>query len=106
MTEAAFQNKLIRRLKRMFPGCVVLKNDPHYIQGILDLTLLTRDGFWACLEVKAERDSRRRPNQDYYVRVLDEMSFAAYVYPDNVEEVLTALQETFASRRAACLPQP
>lgn len=106
MTEAAFQAKLIRRLKQTFPGCVVLKNDANYLQGILDLTLLTREGFWACLEVKAERDSRRRPNQDYYVHLLDEMSFAAYVYPDNVEEVLTALQQAFASRRAACLPQP
>jgi len=103
VTEAAFQSRLIRKLKRIFPGCVVLKNDPQQTQGILDLTILWGP-FWGMLEVKAERDSRRRPNQDYYVEVLDDMSFAAYIFPDNEEEVLLALQETFASRRAACLP--
>jgi hypothetical protein len=96
MTEAAFQAKLIRKLKRIFPGCVVLKNDPQYQQGILDLTILWGQ-FWGMLEVKAERNSPRRPNQDYYVEMLDDMSFAAYIYPDNEEEVLTALQQAFAS---------
>lgn len=103
MTEAAFQSRLIRKLKRIFPGCVVLKNDANYLQGILDLTILWGP-FWGMLEVKAEHDSRRRPNQDYYVELLDDMSFAAYIYPDNEEEVLVALQEAFTSRRATCLP--
>jgi hypothetical protein len=104
VTEAAFQGQLIRKLKNLFPGCVVLKNDPQYQQGILDLTVLWGP-FWGMLEVKAARDSRRRPNQDYFVELLDDMSFAAYIYPDNEEEVLSALQEAFASRGAACLPQ-
>jgi hypothetical protein len=102
VTEAAFQSQLIRELKDLFPGCVVLKNDPQYQQGILDLTLLWGP-FWAMLEAKAARNSRRRPNQDYFVEMLDEMSFAAYIYPDNKEEVLLALQEAFASRGAARL---
>lgn len=104
MTEADYQAKLIRKLKRLFPGCVILKNDPQQQQGILDLTILWED-MWACLEVKAAHDSRRRPNQDYYVRQLDAMSFAAYINPDNEGEVMYALQEAFSSRRAACLPQ-
>lgn len=102
MTEAAFQAKLIRKLKRIFPGCVILKNDPQYQQGILDLTILWGEQ-WAALEVKASHDARRRPNQDYFVRVLDDMSFAAYINPDNEGEVLYALQEAFASRGSARL---
>ena len=39
MTENAYQAKLIKKLKRMFPGWMILKNDPQYVQGILDLTL-------------------------------------------------------------------
>jgi hypothetical protein len=104
VTEAAYQAKLIKKLKRMFPGCEVLKNDPTYIQGILDLTLLWGP-FWAMLEVKPHANAAQRPNQAYYVEQMDNMSFAAFIYPENEEEVLLALQEAFASRGAACLPQ-
>jgi hypothetical protein len=96
MTESAFQQKFIRRLRDTFPGCVILKNDPQYQQGILDLTLLWHN-MWAALEIKGSRTATLRPNQDYFVDKLDDMSFAAYVYPENEEEILRALQETFAS---------
>jgi len=96
MAENVFQAKLIRELKQMFPGCEILKNDSGYRQGILDLTILWGK-FWAMLEVKASEDAPLRPNQDYYVRKLNGMSFAAVIYPENEEEVLTALQETFSS---------
>jgi hypothetical protein len=102
VTEAMYQAKLIRKLKRVFPGCVVLKNDPQYQQGILDLTLLW-GWFWAMLEVKASVASPERPNQRYFVEQLDQMSFAAFICPENEEEVLLALQEAFSSRGAACV---
>jgi hypothetical protein len=49
------------------------------------------------LEVKASEDAPLRPNQGYYVRKLNDMSFAAIIYPENEKEVLAALQEAFAS---------
>ena len=104
MTENVYQARLIRKLKRTFPGCVVLKNDPEYLQGILDLTLFVGP-CWAMLEVKASATASERPNQAYYVRQMNNMSFAAFIYPENEEEVLTALQEAFASRGAACVSQ-
>ena len=96
MTESAYQNKLIRKLNKLFPGCVVLKNDPTYTQGIPDLTLLW-GRHWAALEVKAHAKANQRPNQDYYVNQMADMSFAAFIYPENEGEVLIALQEAFAS---------
>lgn len=102
--EAKYQAALIRRLKRMFPGCLVLKNDPQYIQGILDLTLFYGPA-WAMLEVKAHANAAERPNQAYYVKQMRDMSFAAFIYPENEEEVLSALSEAFVSRGAACVPQ-
>ena len=104
MTESVYQGTLIKRLKRTFPGCVVLKNDSQYIQGILDLTILYCD-LWAMLEVKAAADSPFQPNQEYYLEHLGQMSFAAVIYPEIEEEVLLALQEAFSSRGAACVPQ-
>jgi hypothetical protein len=102
MTENEYQAKLIKKLNCMFPGCVILKNDPARQQGITDLTILFGSA-WASLEVKASAGSSIRPNQRYYVRQLDEMSFAAFIYPENEAEVLDALQQAFASTRGTCI---
>ncbi len=99
MREAQYQAKLIRRLRREFPGCLILKNDTDYIQGIPDLTIFFYN-CWAMLEVKASYDSPEQPNQAYYVDLCDRMSFAAFISPDNEEEVLDALQFAFESNRS------
>lgn len=96
--ESVFQANLIGELKRRFPGCMVIKNDPNYIQGIPDLLVLYHDK-WAALECKRNSKSTHRPNQDYYIGVMDDMSFAAFIYPENKEEVLHGLQQAFESER-------
>lgn len=98
MLESAFQGALIKELKAMFPGCLVLKNDPNYIQGFPDLTILYRDK-WALLESKRETKASHQPNQDYYVNLADGMSFARFICPENKQEVLHELQRTFQSGR-------
>lgn len=92
--ESSFQANLIRELKRIFPGCVVVKNDPNYIQGFPDLTIFYKDK-WAVLECKKEANAKKRPNQEYYVGMLNEMSFSSFIYPENKEEVLYELQQAF-----------
>lgn len=94
--ENKFQADLIADLKTLFPGCVVLKNDPNYIQGIPDLLVLY-EGKWAALECKRSRTASARPNQDYYVGMLNDMSYAAFVYPENREDILNELQQTFGA---------
>lgn len=94
MAENKFQGKLITELKERFPGCVVMKNDPNYIQGIPDLTVLYKNK-WATLEVKDSEDAPKRPNQEYYVNQMDEMSFSSFIFPENKEEVLDELQHAF-----------
>lgn len=96
MLENKFQSDLIKSLKKMFPDCVVMKNDCNYIQGIPDLTVLYKDK-WAVLECKKECNATHRPNQDYYVEKLNHMSFARFIYPENKEEVLHELQQTFGT---------
>lgn len=94
--ERDFQAKLIKELKSIFPGCIVLKNDSSYIQGIPDLLVLYRDK-WASLEVKRSRTASHRPNQSYYVDLMDEMSFSRFICPENKEEVLHELEQAFRS---------
>lgn len=100
--ESKFQAELIKELKQLFPGIIILKNDANYIQGIPDLLLLFKDK-WAMLEVKKTGSASHRPNQDYYVSRLNEMSFARFIYPENREEVLHELEQTFNSRRSTCI---
>ena len=95
--ERDFQAKLIKEIKKLFPGCIVMKNDPDYIQGIPDLLILYKNK-WAALEVKISSKAGHRPNQDYYVKKMDDMSFAKFIYPENKEEVLYELQQTLCSR--------
>lgn len=100
MTENQYQAKIIRRLKEIFPGCEVIKTDASYQQGLPDLLILW-ENFWAVLEVKAAANSSIQPNQDHYIEKLSAMSFAAYIYPENEEEVLIALQQAFKPPRRA-----
>ncbi|MBQ8134802.1 MAG: hypothetical protein IJ192_10425 [Clostridia bacterium] len=96
MLESKFQAELIKDLKNLFPGCIITKNDCNYIQGFPDLTILYKDK-WAVLECKKEENAKRRPNQDYYVGILNQMSFSRFIYPENKEEVLHELQQTFGT---------
>ena len=95
--ESKFQSKLIRSLKDRFGQVIVLKNDPTYIQGIPDLLVLYNNK-WAALECKDSQKARHRPNQNYYISKMDQMSFAAFIYPENYEEVLDELTKFFMAR--------
>ena len=94
ISETIYQADLIERLYRLFPGCIVLKNDAKMVQGIPDLLILY-NSYWAMLEVKINANASRQSNQEYYIKKFDGMSFAAFVYPENEEDVLYALQSTF-----------
>lgn len=99
MRENVYQAKLIKKLKHLFKGCIVLKNDPSYLQGVPDLLVLYKNK-WAMLEVKPSSYFTPQPNQNYYIKTLNKMSFAAYIFPEIEEEVLLDLQYAFQPRRA------
>jgi len=96
--ESKFQSNLIKELKVIFPGSMVFKNDANHTQGIPDLLVLY-EKHWAALECKKAYNSPCRPNQPYYVDLMNEMSFASFIYPENKEEVLYGLQGAFGFRR-------
>lgn len=94
MKESVFQAGVIKDLKRIFPGCIVLKNDANYLQGIPDLLILYNN-HWAALECKGRQLAHVQPNQLYYITKMNEMSFASLIYPENKEEILSDLQRAF-----------
>ena len=98
MLESKFQKELIDDIKARFPGAIVLKNDPNYIQGMPDLTIFYGDK-WATLEVKKSETASHQPNQDYYVQTMNKMSFSAFIYPENKEEVLYDMARSLGATR-------
>lgn len=94
MAESDFQSTLIEKIKKKFKGCMVLKNDATYIQGIPDLLILHKNK-WAALECKKNNKAHKQPNQEYYVKKMKKMSYASFISPENSEEVLNELQQTF-----------
>jgi len=93
LLESQYQKQLIQKIKDQYPGAVVLKNDSSYIQGIPDWLVL-HGPHWAALEIKRSAKARHQPNQPHYIRKLDRMSFAAFVYPENEGEILNEIHKT------------
>ena len=96
LKENEFQKKLIKELKQRFKDCIVTKLDSGHIQGIPDLLILWRNR-WATLECKKSKSASKRPNQEYYVEKMNEMSFSRFINPENCEEVLNDLEQAFRS---------
>ena len=92
--ESKFQKDLMDEIIETYPGCIIMKNDSGYIQGIPDWTILYKDK-WAVLEAKRERNAKHQPNQDHYVEQLNNMSFSRFIYPENKDEVLAELRKVF-----------
>ena len=94
MLERDYQKKLKKKLEVIFPGCIVLKTDPRQKQGFPDLLVLYGKR-WAALEIKNERKASKQSNQPYWVKKLNEMSFASFIFPEIETEVLDELQRSF-----------
>ena len=105
--EGKFQKSVIEEIQRRLPEAIILKNDPNYIQGIPDLTIINGKS-WGMLECKESANASHQPNQDLYVEKLNKMSFSSFIYPENKEEVLDALEQSLKrrTRRSSCISKP
>lgn len=94
--ESGFQDRLIDELSKMFPGSMIFKMDQW--QGVPDLLILFEDK-WASLECKRQEGSKKQPNQDYYVNLMNKMSFSRFINKENKKEVLHELKQAFGVTR-------
>ena len=92
--ESGFQHSLIKQIKKILPGSMVFKMDQ--IQGLPDLLVLYKDK-WFSLECKRAANAKKQPNQEYYVNLMNEMSFSRFISPENREDILDELCKTFRS---------
>jgi hypothetical protein len=96
--ESDFQGDLIKEIKEIFPGAIVLKNDSGAQQGIPDLTVFWYERY-AILEVKRSASEPYRPNQEWFLEKFGEWTFSATIFPENKVEILRALEQDFAPRK-------
>lgn len=94
--ESSFKAKLKAELKKEFEGCILIDLDPTMNQGIPDMMMLYKNK-WAALECKRNKNAKRRPNQEYYVARMNEMSYSSFIYPENKEDIINELREEFKS---------
>ena len=92
--EIPYRAEFLKRLHELYPHAIVIKTNPNKIQGIPD-TVILNGVDWVALEFKRSEDADHQPNQDYYVKRMNSMSYAAFIYPENEEEVMHGIQEAF-----------
>lgn len=96
MLEGEFKTRLTKKIERRFGDDVfVVRFDSAFKQGIPDMGLLFRHGFWAALEAKTSASARRQPNQPYYVELMGRLCYAAFIYPENEEAVLNDVETQY-----------
>lgn len=97
MLESQYQAGLIKRIIARFGEhrTRVMINDPNMPgqQGIPDLTVYIGPK-WFLLEVKASAKSKMRPNQEYWVTMWGSVTFCSFIFPENEEEVLNAMEQS------------
>ena len=96
MLESKFQKHLISKIKERYPRAVILKTDPGYMRSIPDLIIL-HDNNWVALETKTHSNANQQPNQSFWIIHLNDMSYASFVNPSNIEEVMYEVERSFGS---------
>ena len=95
--ESAFKSRVLSFIREeLLPGSITLHLDPNTRQGIPDTQVLF-ERRWGFLEFKRSATASLRPNQEYYVDLLNSMSFARFIYPENEWEVLRELERALRS---------
>lgn len=103
--ESNFKSKVVKDIRyNILPGCILTMGNSASQQGIPDVFIVYYNK-WAMLEFKRSPNEIHQPNQDYFVDMLNDWSFAAFIYPENAEEVLSELEQALSPRRKARISQ-
>lgn len=94
MNETKYRSQLENEIRLLLPDCFIMRNDPKIIQGIPDIIVLN-GRCWAMLEIKVSEDAPVQANQPYYIELFGQMSFSAFIYPENQWEILTEMVRYF-----------
>lgn len=92
--ETKFQKDVKDAITEKLPNAIILKQQTK--QGIPDLLIVNKDK-WVALECKISETAHHQPNQEHYIRKMNQMSYASFIFPENKEEVLNEVFKTLES---------
>lgn len=99
--ESKFEQHVVKRIEKMYPGAMVLKVHPNYRPGFPDRIALYGDHYYV-FETKREANAPFQPNQQYYIDSINAMSRysgSTVVHPGNEKEFFDEIQRAFGSLR-------
>ena len=88
--ERDYQPQVIKRLLKEYPAGIVMKNDAGYRQGYPDLIFTY--GKTIHLETKRDSSATFRPNQEYYINLINAQGgFARSIRPENEDIIFNEI---------------
>lgn len=90
--EGKFKTEVVKWLRSK--GCFVwiCKQDATTQKGVADLFFCI-EGMYGWLELKATKNSPRRPGQEAFIHKMDEWSWAKVVWPEIWPEIQKELEQ-------------
>ena len=95
-SETVFSREFRQAISKVYPETIWIRTSPNQIQGIPDWIMLYQNRYFV-FEFKKYEGAPSRPNQPYYVALLNDWSYARFVYPENREEVLDEVFKILSS---------
>lgn len=95
MSEATFRTKFLKDVKDLSPDIIIEFADPQRRNGIPDVIIFYKKKF-ARIETKKSKNASKRLHQQYYIDYFNNQGiYAAFLTPENKEEVFNALRRYF-----------
>ena len=95
MSEATFRTKWLNKFKKLSPDIFIEFADPKRKNGIPDVIIFYKKKY-ARLETKRSKNASKRLHQQYYIDYFNSQGiYAAFLTPENQEEVYNALRRYF-----------
>ena len=97
--EGKYKKRLKSVLRQLYPGCGIIDVDPYVNDNSMPDMIVVYGPAWVMLETKKEVNAEQQPNQGYYIRHFDKMSYASFASPENHKEVLRDVEIIFGPHR-------
>lgn len=96
MLESKFKRDFQLKAMRRFDGLIFVNVTPqNNFWGIPDSYFFFGPN-WGALESKRSSTASRRVHQEYYVNLLNSMSYARFLHPGNEKEILDEMEYLFS----------
>lgn len=96
VSESAFKKKVKNKIQNKFNNIEIFELDSSRKRSIPDMLIVGRD-CWAALEFKRSNKAHLQPNQAERISNLSKIGYAAFIFPENEEDIFHDLEKLFST---------